>query len=160
MPETMDLARSEEKWPQSSFPRLCAHEVDSGTCGACGTDLLAAVSAFANHYARDLKTSKIHVQPLVCKINVFSDVDMLVDEGCRAMFFPVASGQSASPGRSEGRRVSAEVLEAGFCRDSSVALQYRVERSAPDLCWSSHYTDTLLLRKISTMLQPRSHSRY
>ena len=76
MKETMDLPRSEDKWPPVSFPRLCAHDVDIGACGAFDTDLLAGLLAFANHS-----------QPLVCKINVFSDNDMLVDEGGQAMFF-------------------------------------------------------------------------
>ena len=31
MKETMDVARSEEKWPSGSFPRLSALEVDIGT---------------------------------------------------------------------------------------------------------------------------------
>ena len=129
--------RSEKKWPPSSFARLCAHEIDIATCGAWDTNLLTGLSAFANHYATDLKISKIHMHPLVCKINVLSGVHLPVDEGCWAMFSRVASEQSASPGSSEGRRVSAKVPEAGFCRDSSVALPCRVGRSTPDLGWSS-----------------------
>ena len=78
---------------------LCAHEVHIGTCGSFDSDLL--LSALPNHYATDHQVSKIYRQPLVCKINVLSDVDMLVDEGGQAMFFHVASGQSASLGRGE-----------------------------------------------------------
>ena len=57
------------------------------------------------------------MQPLACKINVFSDVDMQVGEGGQAVFFQVASGQSVSRDRSEElnnsicdvRRVGAKV---------------------------------------------------
>ena len=71
----------------ASFPHGCAHEVDVGTCGAFNTDLLAGLSAFANLFATDHEVSKIHMQPLVCKMNVFIDVAVLVDEVARQCSF-------------------------------------------------------------------------
>ena len=59
---------------QARFSRLCAHEVDFGICDAFDTDLLTGQSAFVNHCATDHKGSKIHMQPFVCQMNVFSDV--------------------------------------------------------------------------------------
>ena len=88
-------ARSEE------FPRLCTDEIDIGTCCAVDLDLLAGLPAFANLYATDHRVSKIYMTPLVWKKNVFRDIDMLADEGRQAMFLHVASGQPASPDRSE-----------------------------------------------------------
>ena len=85
-----------EIWQPGSFPRLCAHEVDIGTCGA-----FEACRPSRIVLRQITKVSKIHVQPLVCQIFVFSDVDTLVDEGGQAMFFLVSSAQSASLGRSE-----------------------------------------------------------
>ena len=73
MKDTMDVTRSEEKWPPGSSPRLCAHEVDIGICGAFDIDLLGGLSTFANHYA-GLEVLKIHMQLLVCNINVLSGV--------------------------------------------------------------------------------------
>ena len=171
MKETMDVERSEEKWPPGSFPRLCPHEVDSGTRGAFDTDLLAGPSAaLGKHHSANHKVSKIHMQPFACKINVFSDVDMQVDEGGQAVFFQVASGQSVSPDRSaelnssicDVKRVSAEVHDAGLCRDSSVALQYRVVRPPIlNLDWSScalhrDFASSVYFDDVPT----KSHDRY
>ena len=87
---------------------------------SCVRHRLAGLWVFANPYATDHQVSKIHMQPLVCKINVFSDVEMLVDEGGQAMIIHVASGQSPSPSNidelnyiiCDRRRVSAEVQNA------------------------------------------------
>ena len=56
-----------------------------------------ACPAFANRLRQITKVSTTHVRPLVCKIYVFSDVDMFVEEGGPAIFFHVASAQSVSP---------------------------------------------------------------
>ena len=100
--ETMDVASKVGRAMAARLVSALVHEVDTGTCGAFGADLLAGLSAFPNCYATDLLQFRRATSSRSCeKINVFSDVEMLFDEGGQPMCFHVASGHFASPGRSD-----------------------------------------------------------
>ena len=95
------MLRGRKSHGRQARSRACAHTKSTVVLAVrFDIDLLAGSSALGDHHSTNHKVWKIHLQ-LACKINVFSDVYMQVDEGGQAVFFQVASGQSVSPGRSE-----------------------------------------------------------